>query len=68
MFKSVAVYFRVQRDELERRQKNPTYKTFIKKAMRMKKCDYLMVCVSLPIKILYFYVRRVLKIRKCHND
>uniref|UniRef100_K1PHX7 snRNA-activating protein complex subunit 3 n=1 Tax=Magallana gigas TaxID=29159 RepID=K1PHX7_MAGGI len=32
----------VQRDELERRQKNPTYKTFIKKAMRMKKCDYLM--------------------------
>lgn len=47
--KDVAVYFRVQRDELERRQKNPTYKTFIKKAMRLKKCDYLMVCVSLPI-------------------
>lgn len=62
----VAVYSRVQKDELERRQKNPTYKTFIKKAIRMKKCDYLMVCVSLLIKILYFYliflyVRRLLK-------
>lgn len=33
---------RVQKDELERRQKNPTYKTFIKKAIRMKKCDFLM--------------------------
>lgn len=48
-------FSRVQKDELERRQKNPTYKTFIKKAIRMKKCDFLMVCVSLLIKILYFF-------------
>lgn len=41
--------FRAQKEELQKRKQNPTYRSFIRRVMRMKTCDYSMVCIYICI-------------------
>ena len=37
--------FRAQKEDLQKRKQIPTYRSYIRRVMRMKTCDYSMVCI-----------------------